>query len=192
MHETAWSAFWCMGTITSLCAVHCRIERRHWRLLGTGPSYKLGRRRQSLCSNGALARESSEKTWNGQWSSRAMMRLHAPWRSCWKSCPRGELRSTTPDSAIGDTPGMWRARTALQRVAGYAAGERRSFGMKPVCESFSDRCYCRSAQTILPSEDERRMRSCPRILVRATFHSVSRSCSSWREISMDPTAHEHT
>jgi hypothetical protein len=181
-----------METITSCCAVHCRIERRHWRLPGTGPSFKLGRRRQWLCSNGPFARESSEKTWNGQWSSRVRVRLHPPWRSCWRSCPRGELRSTIPESVIGDTPGMWRTRTALLRLARYGAGERRSFGMNPVCDSISDRCYCRSAQTILRSKDERRMRFHPRILVRATSHRVVRSCSSWREQYMDPIAHEHT
>ena len=38
-----------MGTITSLCAALCRIERRRWLSPGTGRSFKLGRRLPIPC-----------------------------------------------------------------------------------------------------------------------------------------------
>ena len=64
--RSPWWAFWCMATIISSCAVHCRTEKSHSHSFDTGPSFRSERQRRLRSIDGtSVSREFRE---NLEWA----------------------------------------------------------------------------------------------------------------------------
>lgn len=134
--RSPWRGFWCMATIISLCAVHCRTERLQSRSFDTGRSFRSEPQHHLCLTDGTSSRESSARTWNGQWSCQETVRYRPQLPNCWESCPSGESRSITQGSALGETFSVTdrlgaqkRSKISL-RSSAISQGSRRSMSLR--------------------------------------------------------------